>query len=355
MSKGFKLATLTGAVALAISANVSAIDFNYGGWTVANGDITENTTNSMCDTTSTTSTISCSVVASGKGFKQINVTDSTDPTGESYIMTIVTDQDATGTAGTNLGFSDVSFVKMKLTLGGNADNGESGITSQQRIVDKTVAGKDFVSNTDINTGWASGTGANISITQDLTDDAGTDTFAGDDFISGFSYSSNNHAETGERTGFKMTIDQVARLSQGAGGTDINDAQVFVLREKQGDMQKVAASGGGIDLNGDGLGVVSWTVDDAVRDATTGAITSGSVGDDIKAIWIGQEINLGTSTDLASGSLGSSFGYVAFEATDSNGAVTKDNAFGFSATNSESAWAWDPAFDAAPSMTGMLNP
>jgi len=333
MSKGFQIAALAGALTVAMSGNVLAAGtgvpaFNYGGWTVTNGDIDE-TAGGMC---LAGSGFSCSVVASGKGFKQVNVTDNSDASsGISYIMTIVTDQNAggaTGAAAADLGFADVSFVRMKVATDGTAGPGDTGITARQQIKDGTGTGKTFVSVTDINSGWANTSATdNIVITQKLQDDAGTTGFAGDDFVAGFEYRSNNDAATGVRTGFEMIIDQASGLASAQfladGTTDpsANDVQVFALREKQGD--KLTTSG---SIGLDPANPVTWT----------GAST-GVVGDDVKAVWIGQEVNLGAAA--LDSSLGSSFGYVAFENVTTGDA---DNAFGFASLNSASAWEWDTA-------------
>ena len=130
MTKRFKLAALAGAVSIAMvtSGSAMAFEFKYDGWSVANGIIDESSGTSICNTANYT----CSVVASGQGFKQINVTEDTADalsSGVSYIMTIVTDQSATG-ASADLAFSDVSFVKMKLTLGGSSGNGVTGFGFQ---------------------------------------------------------------------------------------------------------------------------------------------------------------------------------------------------------------------------------
>jgi len=339
MSKGFQLATLAGALTMVMSTNALAVGLPAGGdkfvgWSVAAGEINE-TTGGIC----ASALYDCSVVASGKGFKQLNVTEVADASsGTSYIMTIVTDQNADGSAGANLGFSDVSFVKMKLTLGDTIGDGESGITAHQEI---NEGGGSFISTSDINTGWAAAEGdVNIAISQELTDDASVN-FAGDNFESGFLYRSKNAAD-GTRTGFEMSIDQVAGLGTNATSVDKSDIQAFALREKQGSMlmtTKLAADQ--IDLDGNGTGI-TWEPYAATTDPTTGVVTETNA-DDIKAIWIGQQINLG-SGDL-NGSLGSSFGYLSFDNV-ADPAQAVESGFGFSATNSSEAWVWDTAFDMA---------
>jgi hypothetical protein len=341
MSKGFQLATLAGALTLAMSG-ASAIELSYTGWTVggATGGQIDESAGGVCNKT-LNPTVSCSVVASGDGFKQINVSDSNDTSsGESYIMTIVTDQNAgagasltPGDAG--LGFFDVSFVKMKLTLGGSTPaTNQNGIKGHQEI-NEVKNGATFLSSSDINTGWSIAA-APMTISQTLKD-PGSSTETGDDFESGFLYRSQNGknadgTDSGIRTGFEMSIDQTAGLATGSNlATDPsrNDIQVFALREKQGSLLKTPSSAGGLDLNG-GTDAVTWVA-----------------GDDIKAIWIGQKINLDSTVGTvgSAGALGSSFGYLSFQniaAADS--AKTVEAAFGFSPDHAEAAWKWDTAFN-----------
>ncbi|MDX1811686.1 MAG: hypothetical protein R3240_07060, partial [Gammaproteobacteria bacterium] len=96
MQKGFKIAALAGALLTAMSGTASAVDnLTFGGWDVAGGNIDEQKA-AICQSAD----FDCSVVAAGNGFKQIQVapsaTNATTPSTDSYIMTVVTDQDATG-------------------------------------------------------------------------------------------------------------------------------------------------------------------------------------------------------------------------------------------------------------------
>jgi hypothetical protein len=330
MSKCFQLSAMAGALTMVMSVGVMAVGLpsdsgKFVGWSVNGGDVDE-TTGGICASGVDTG-FTCSVVAEGKGFKQINVTEVADASsGTSYIMTVVTDQTATGTSGVDLAFSDVSFVKMKLTLGGPTAAEESGITAHQEIIEN---GGGFTSSSDINTGWAD-QGINVAISQSLTDNATVD-FAGDNFTSSFEYRSQNLAD-GTRTGFEMAIDQVAGLGTGNTNTDKSDIQAFALREKQGSMLTTSrASTDPLMIDTADANGVSWDAYDA----------TANVSDDIKAIWIGQQINLGTGS--TNGSLGSSFGYLSFQnVADSAQAV--ESGFGFSDVNSGSAWKWDAAFN-----------
>jgi len=330
MHKSFKLAALAGALSMVMGGSAMAAnhDLVFDGWTVTNGQIDEvgTTGSSVCATT----TYDCNTVASGDGFKQIQVTavpgTAGAVAGESYIMTIVTDQNANGTPGAgSLGFYDVSFVKMKLSLGGGAttNNNENGIAAQQRISETTAStgggtATSFDSTTDINTGW-SVAATPVSISQSLVDNGDTAT-SGDNFDSSFMYQSSNDAATGLRDGFAMSIDQVAGLASAADPLSVNDVQVFALRERQGTM--LASGAGSVNLAGSD---VSWVN-----------------GDDIKAIWLGQTINL-DSTSAAAGGLGSTFGYLSFDNV-SNSTINPATEFGFATSNAQSAWVWDPAFN-----------
>ena len=157
MRKGFQVTAVAGALSLVLGSSVFAAGKNeltFGGWSVSNGDIATGA-GSVCDVN-----FSCSVVAEGKGFKQLQITSKAgavpaDEEGVSYIMTIVTDQNATGDAGT-LGFEDVSFVQMRISSGGEVTPNVNGIFSKQ-VISETVGTTEFSSNSNISTGWAQNT------------------------------------------------------------------------------------------------------------------------------------------------------------------------------------------------------
>ena len=337
MHKSFKLAALAGALSMVIGGSAVAAnhDLAFDGWTVSNGQIDErgDGTASVCSG----GAYDCSTIAAGLGFKQIQVTAVAGTVGavagDSYIMTIVTDQNA-NTGDTNF-FSDVSFVKMKLNVGGGGgttvNNNENGISARQTITELSgTAGStaSFDSTTDINTGW-SVSGTPIVISQSLVDDGDT-SIAGDDFRSNFDYTSQNDSDPnsatyGERTGFTLSVDQTAGLASAGDPLSVDDTQVFALREVQGTLSTIA---GDVTLSG---GTASWVA-----------------GDDVKAIWLGQTINL-DSVNATTGGLGSSFGYLSFENIDSG--VNPTTEFGFAASNAAGAWAWDPngTFGPAPTL------
>jgi len=336
MHKSFKLAALAGALSMFVGGSAVAVnhDLAFDGWTVDNGNINENGvgTSSVCSG----GAYDCSTIAAGLGFKQIQVTAVAGTpgavAGDSYIMTIVTDQNA-NTGDTNF-FSDVSFVRMKLNVGGgggtSVNNNENGISSRQTISEISGVGSSasFDSTTDINTGW-SVSGTPIVISQRLRDDGDTTT-PGDDFRSAFDYTSQNDADPnsatfGDRTGFTLSVDQTAGLASAGDPLSAEDTQVFALREVQGTL---STQGGSVALSG---GTASWVA-----------------GDDVKAIWLGQTINL-DSLSSSIGGLGSSFGYLSFENIDSG--VNPTTEFGFGASNAAGAWAWEEAtFGPAPTLT-----
>jgi hypothetical protein len=337
MHKRFKLAALVGALSMVIGGSAMATnhDLVFGGWTVTAGVINEQGDGSVCSS----GAYDCSVIASGLGFKQLQVSAVAGTpgavAGDSYIMTIVTDQLA-NSSDTN-SFSDVSFVKMKLNVGGGGqttNNNENGIHAQQTIKEAGGIGgvaTVFDSTTDINTGW-SVSGTPIVISQSLSDAGADTTIRGDDFNSAFNYSSQNDTNVdsptyGQRTGFTLDIDQTAGLYSANSPQSKDDTQVFALRERQGTMSEIA---GNVTL---ASGTESWVV-----------------GDDIKAIWLGQTINLDSdgSTPGGANSLGSAFGYLSFQNVGSGNTPTTE--FGFGTSNAAGAWGWDEAtFGAAPTL------
>lgn len=327
MQKGFKIAALAGALSMAMGGAATAAnhDLEFGGWSATGGQI-DHTSASVC----LNANYDCSVVAAGDGFKQIQVspsaTNTATPSTDSYIMTIVTDQNASGAYGAgDLGFYDVSFVKMQMNLGGTGTTNENGIFAEQKISEITTNGAatatSFDSSTNISTGWATAAASPVSISQNLQD-SGDTAVGGDDFKSSFMYGSDNDAN-GTRTGFEMSIDQTAGLASAGQAASANDIQVFALRERQG--TKLTGTSGQVALGGN---TMSW-------DAT------GATPQDIKAIWLGQTINLDDQNANAGG-LGSTFGYLSFDnVADATAPVTE---FGFAASNADSAWVWDPAFN-----------
>ncbi len=351
MKASFKLAGLAGALSLVLGGSVLANDgspqahgglLSFTGWTVNDGTI-DYLAADVCDGTN----YNCAVVAEGAGFAQVRV-ESTNAGGgfDDYIMTIVTDQNA-GANGSvqagaaDLGFSDVSFIKMNIVLGGGVQNqGEGGIKSQQRIIENKN-GTAFTSNTDINTGWSESAVGPLVIDQRVQSDglAGT---AGDNFNSGFFYKTTNDADA-VRNGYYMNIDQFVGLQDFAAvGAENNpdDAQSFALRQRQGTFVDTAGSASV------GGGTMSW--DAYVAPAADG---TGGNSDEVKAMWIGQQIT----------AMSSDFGYTMLD----NLTDASDPIVDFDLTSAAAADAWGTWADAgsqaelmfgtAPTITNPIGP
>lgn len=336
MRKGLMLTSVAGALSMVLGGAALGQTHvpDLGSWTVTKGTIS-------LPTYCTGGSYECSVVATGPGFMQLNVSAAANKTvttllpGESFIQTIVTDQDQSGNSG-SLPFQDVSFVKMSLSLGGTQNQTQNGIYGQQSIIESKRAdtpggpSEAFTSDTTIATGWGLQAGSSsIVINQGIDNQGGTAGTQSDDFISGFKYESTIGAD-GKRNGLSMNISQVAGL-KGTNGSD-TDVQVFALRERSGTFNP--AAGSTTALNGTGNKTVPWVA-----------------GEDMKAIWVGQNINLATEGSGVVGALGSTFGYLSFEnltkATNATDRLATE--FGFAPKNATSAWAWSPLFGTAPTL------
>jgi len=288
MRKGFNIAALAGAVAMAVSTSSAFANGHpqFGQWSDTGGTISGHCQAGW----------SCTTVADGTGFIQFMAKN--DTSGETYIGTIVSDPNNTA----DRSFSDESYVRMEICNGTCAtpvDNG--GIAAQQNIFERSTDGTVFDSDVLIQTGtnFGSATTPYIQITQTLEDQngAGTATVRGDDFASNFYYSAYDTSATpdGVRDGFQMEIDQIAGLQSATDATGTaNDVQSFTYREAAG----VAQTGAG-SLTVPGQNAVSY-----------------ASGDDIKAVWLGQEVDIG-----ATGSLGGSFSYLSFENKDAAAGAT----------------------------------
>jgi len=325
MRKDLTITSIAGVTLVMLASAVSAAQHPaFDGWRVDGGTII-GTDGDICGATSE---YECSIIADGDGFVQRQVSLRGGSSNESFIQTIVTDQTATGAPGDGLGFYDVTFVKMSMNLGAGANTTQNGIAGEQVIADTTSgAGQSFESITTITTGWAQeapaagGISAPITISQSL-EDMGDPATQGDDFISNFTYDASLNAE-GVRDGFDLTLDQTVGLA--ANGGSPTDVQVFAFRQLQGTLNPTA-NGTGVSVGADSM---TW-----------------AAGDDIKAIWLGQEVDLSSVSGTGGGGtgvgsmMGSAFGYVAFQNVTAGGdAITE---FGFGGKNSSDAWIWDTA-------------
>ncbi len=336
MRKSLTITSMAGVISMMLAGAASAAEHpDFGGWRVDNGMITGTADGDICGSTSI---YECSIIADGDGFVQRQVSLRDGSSNDSFIQTIVTDQTATGAPGADLGFYDVTFVKMSMNLGAGTNVTQNGIAGKQVILDTTSGpNQSFESVTEITTGWAQaeavgGVTAPITISQSLSD-MGDPATQGDDFISNFTYDASLNAE-GVRDGFKLDLDQTVGLA--ANGGSQTDTQVFAFRQMEGTLNQTA--------NPTGVALVGQ------QNMTWAA------GDNVKAIWLGQEIDLSSvaGTGGSGGSMmGSSFGYVAFEnVTSGGGAITE---FGFGNKNSQSAWVWSPEFGSTPCITPDCGP
>lgn len=317
----FKMTALAGAMAAmyagASFAQVPAEVSTFNQWSANNGAITYN-----CPAGWT-----CSTVAEGNGFLQLSMQQAGAT--DAYIRTIVTDQNATVdptlTAPT---FADETVVLMTVNLGGGGGANPQGIIGQQTINQTTPDGTQFAANTSIATGWGLAAGADtITIDQTLVN-AGGAGYA-DDFVSNFFYAADaDNNGDGQPDGFSMELDQVVGLQQGTVGSP-TDVQVFTLRQIAGTKQ--AATGNATLPTGDSL--------------------SYNPGDNIKATWIGQSIDLTSTTGtggggMGAGMMGSMFGYQAYEVV---GSPQTPNPIAYFSLFETGPWNWDANFGAKPCM------
>ena len=290
MRKGFNIAAVTGAVAMAVSGVVGAAGHPaFGGY-----NYTSSTKAIDVLGSATCATHTCSVVAQGDGFVQFMASNND---GETFIGTIVHDEQ-TGVGATPNTFTDESYIKMELSTGGTGNTDiNGGISAQQNISEASADGTQFNSNVALSTGLfnpaVGGTDpVTITITQTLGNNGGTDAgVVGDDFQTDFLYAARTNAD-GVRTGFIMEIDQVAGLETSTDATTVNDVQAFTYREVAG--ADLTTNGTMRVNNGNVVGT---------------DMLDYAAGEDIKAVWLGQNVNIGAG-EL--NGLGGSFSYLSYE-------------------------------------------
>lgn len=237
--KTIKIITLAGVAAI-MPDMASAATPAFGSWSSSAAGVI----------TGCPAGFTCSVINSGDGFLQANVTDGTD----AFVQTIITDSASSCTPAT-CPFSDENFVKTSGTAGSN------GIAAKQSSTDAALG---FSSSVEINTGWAL-TGQSVDINQTLSD-IGTGTASdGDEFDTTFDLAINLHPTTGVQTGKSMNIGQDVKL-----GVGTTDSQVFDVRERSGDLSVAAGS------NNVGGGVA----------------TTWAGGNDVMMTWISQNVDIG---------------------------------------------------------------
>lgn len=258
----------------------------FGGWSVNAGLVTAG-----CATGA-----QCGSATVMPGMYQREV--STAAGGKQFMQSILTETGANGLPGT-LPFFSESFVAQggfNSQVGSqqqvNGVTGElvndrnvtssSGISVKQQVNDSANG---FLSNVTINTGAAATPGTpSIEINQQLL--AGFDANMG---VNGtFTYLANTDAN-GNRTGFKLFIDQNvdgSSISGGSGGwggsRGSTDSNVFAYRQVAGDM--LTAAGSATFSNTGSFGGGGWG---GGGSSTSNGTVSWVAGNDVKVIWVAQ--------------------------------------------------------------------
>ncbi len=285
MSKAFKAASSIGAVTLVLSgAAMAAAPFSGGTngfdqWSVSTGTVTVDLgAGATCPAGWT-----CSPAVSGDGFYQRQVDDGA---GNSYFQTIITDKNVSGAPG-SLSFSDESFVKTGNT-GGLADKSSISDTSVTGSLTET-----FAASTELNTGWAAPAGGDeVKIYQGIIADEAT----AEDFRTDFWLAQLGNLGT---NGKLMRITSQVDIELATGAT-----QDFVLVDRNGTAYVSADSA-----------------------TTTNGTTSWLAGENVKGIFVGQDMSNVVGVNQM-------FGYTSYENIDT-AAFTDE----FSLTSS-SAVDWD---------------
>ncbi len=322
-----KMTALAGALAAmyagASSAAVPIEVKTFDQWTANNGAISYN-----CPAGWT-----CGVIAEGNGFLQLSMQQAGAT--DAYIRTIVTDQNATvDPTLTAPSFADETVVLMTVNFGGGGGANPQGIIGKQTINQTTPDGTVFAANTSLATGWGLDPNADTIVIDQILENAGGAGYA-DDFVSNFFYAADVDSDgDGQPDGFTMELDQVVGLQQGTVGAP-TDLQVFTLRQLAG--TRMNASGTASLPTGDSL--------------------TYNPGDNIKATWIGQSIDL-TSTvgtggtggggGMTGGMMGSMFGYQAYEVV---GSPQTPNPIAYFSLFQAGPWNWDGNFGPNPCLVG----
>lgn len=250
MSKTYKAVSSMGAAALVLSsAAMAAAPTSFDAWSVTGGAINMDT---ACPVGFT-----CATAVTGDGFFQRQITDGS---GNDYFQTVITDSGATGAPGA-LSFSDESFVRTG-NVGGLADKSSIQDTSTTGTLTET-----FSTSTSLLTGWAAdgatdGSEDQVMIYQGIS---AIDTAAeAEDFRTDFWLDQTGNLGA---VGKLMRITSSVDIQEEVGGTPAQ-VQDFVLVDRAGDQVNL----GGVDVDGGGDDV-TWTA-----------------GQNIKAIWVGQDMS-----------------------------------------------------------------
>jgi len=298
MSKAFKAASSVGAVMVVLAGAVYAQAPAMDDWRVDAGVIDTNGASSCY------AGYTCGNAITGDGFFQRQVTH--DATGKDYFQTIITDKNATGTAGNQgITFSDESFVAMGNS---NGIKDKSYIwDSKDSTVNGTTLTEKFFATTELNTGWAAPTGGDqTKIWQAVIAD--NKDLNADDFRTDFWF--DQRASGATVNSRIMRISEYTDLEKSTGSS-----QDFVLVDKLGN-----------DF------VNAGSVKNFVTSAGTTDFVTWAQGDNIKAVWVGQDLH-------AMKDVYQEFGFTSYENLKSGSAKLIES-FSLSPGSSTAPQLWD---------------
>lgn len=310
-NKVLRAATSCGAVALILAGSAYAgAPVNFDTWSVSSGTVTLGDYDSGTAGTQTCpSGFTCNAPVTGDGFMQRQIVRTADS--KQFFQTIVTDLGVTG-APSALSFSDETFVQ----------SGTSGLAGKQRALASEATVSDLGASTtvfsmtsSVLTGWAQGAGEDkLTLSQGLSEtlNAGGDKLMNNSFS--LAIASDNN--------FFMTVDQAIRITPGAdtGVSTDDDLQRFVMQEVKGSKQTTTR------VVGDAPGELLWSGDDI----------AWSSGNDIKVIWVGQQLNK---------SGGESFAFQSYENVTNSNDLISEFKVGSTLPNT-----WVSPFTSSPTMT-----
>jgi hypothetical protein len=259
MRNVFKVVGSVASAALLLSGAAMAagpVGYAADGWTVNNTGVVS----------ATCPVATCTVLAEGTGFKQIQFSSA----GKTYIQTILAEGWAsTGAAQapSGLTFTDENLVQ--IGVGGVA--AVQGLLSKTRIVEgapPVLGVTGFGTTTDIATGWGTVSTANkaeVSIDLDISERPTGATTAANDFLSTFGFSGAT-TTGGTNVALSLDMDQTVMLDS------VTDKQRFATTIKTAGA--LAAPSGGFKFAGN---------------TTDSAKISWAATDRLQAIWIAQSV------------------------------------------------------------------
>lgn len=260
MRNVFKIVSSVGSAALLLSgAAMAAAPAGYSAdnWTV----------NATGVVSATCPVASCTVLADGTGFKQIQFTSA----GKTYIQTILAEGWTSGGGATQapsgLKFTDENLVQ----IGVSGSPAVQGLVSKTRIVDGAAPAlgvTGFGTTTDIATGWgtvSTGNQAEVGIDLDISERPVGATTAANDFLSTFGFTGAT-TTGGANVAISLGMDQTVMLG------NISDKQRFATTIKTAGA--LAAPAGGFKFAGN---------------TTDPSTITWAATDRLQAIWVAQSV------------------------------------------------------------------